>query len=150
MGFGQRGVILTLGKVRSFIRKPYINSWSVKIMSIFDKSNAPEWIGSQRFKKKFIQVRHTFLILFQILGFIFLIVVCLFLFSDLSGYTDEISTTTPLKSKLWLIAFLIFWNLGVYLMLRHSSKILDRIKQAENAQKSAGGDVLKDAPQESR
>ncbi len=27
IGFGQRGVILRLGEVRSFIRKPYIHSW---------------------------------------------------------------------------------------------------------------------------
>ncbi len=27
MDFGQRGIILTLGEVRSFIRKPYIQSY---------------------------------------------------------------------------------------------------------------------------
>jgi hypothetical protein len=31
MYFGQRGVILTLGEVRSFIRKPYIHSWTYKM-----------------------------------------------------------------------------------------------------------------------
>ena len=30
MDFGQRGVILTLGEVRSFIRKPYIHSYVTK------------------------------------------------------------------------------------------------------------------------
>ncbi len=30
MDFGQRGVILTLGEVRSFIRKPYIHSYLKK------------------------------------------------------------------------------------------------------------------------
>jgi len=28
MDFGQRGVILILGEVRSFIRKPYIHCWT--------------------------------------------------------------------------------------------------------------------------
>ncbi len=27
MDFGQRGIILRLGEVRSFIRKPYIHCW---------------------------------------------------------------------------------------------------------------------------
>jgi len=31
MDFGQRGVILRLGEVGSFIRKPYIHSWVVGI-----------------------------------------------------------------------------------------------------------------------
>ncbi len=31
MDFGQRGVILRLGEVRSFIRKPYIHSYVSKI-----------------------------------------------------------------------------------------------------------------------
>ena len=37
MDFGQRGVILRLGEVRSFIRKPYIHCYKGEIMGIHSK-----------------------------------------------------------------------------------------------------------------
>ena len=51
MDFGQRGIILTLGEVRSFIRKPYIHSWAVLARDYIVPMNYRE-TGQQHMARK--------------------------------------------------------------------------------------------------
>jgi len=69
MDFGQRGVILTLGEVRSFIRKPYKHSYGYEIIGVnikMDKS-----VSKQK-KRVLIILTICYLIVLGCYSFIFL------------------------------------------------------------------------------
>ena len=100
--------------------------------------NIPGWCLSRSFRRRFLQVRHCTLILFQAGGLFITVTVAVFLFGDPSGHSkDEIGPAAPLIGKLCIIAFVLAWNAMVFLMLRQSSRTLRDMRKNENSVQAA-------------
>ena len=96
---------------------------------MWNDKDIPTLLQSTRFHYRFLKVRHYALIFFQILGLLFLLTICMFLFGDPTGHSsDEIGPAAPLIGKLFYVALAAGWNVIVFLMRLHSSKVLLQIK----------------------
>lgn len=86
------------------------------------------------YSENFLRFRHGGLIMFQIVGVVMLAYMGISLFGNPSEPT--LTTAESAKSngnKIVPIVFLVIWNIGVFMMIRQSSKTLIEIKKLKQA-----------------
>jgi hypothetical protein len=120
------------------------------------KDDIPDWMQASGFLRRVLQVRHGVLLLMQALGIGGLVAICLFLFGDAKGHSrDEIGPAAPWFEQVWVIAFVVGWNVLVGSMLRHSARLLRQGNGtgtgergvASGGDPGAGGGPGKDGPE---